>query len=704
MQMARQTDEFWDEELSLHVSLFGVFSLRSSDGTVISISNRRARAILAMLCLVPEHAFSRRYLSKILWPDRFEAQARGSLRQCLFELGKLLAPFSENVLEVDRSCVRLNTSQISTDLFCIEQALAQGRVSDAIMGIEKIENKPILDQLIFGSKFEVWLSTQQENVDRRLHQAVQSAIVKLERCGNKSAKTKLEEAWRIRCPVEARKPSIDQDESAARVAILPFQTMGVTLDRDYLADGIVDELITTLGRSPDLRVAGRTSSFYFKDTTTPLPEIADSLGVTYLVEGSVQMQRDDLRVNIRLITGKTGFEIWSQRYDGGVEDVFALQDNIARDVTRELSAVLKRTLDISGGRVMTANKNAYDFYLQGRVLTTRAIGEGVLDTAITLLEKALELDPDFAACWTALAEAHVYKIVYTPCLDRQTECEKMAEYARRAIFLAPDQGHARAMLGILKWTKNDIVGALDLAFEAYRLEPTNPDVVIRLGSFLLYCGRTRQALPYVEAAIDQDPVHGRNYAMLATAYLNLGNINAAIAAGQRMVDLGYPSMWLAAVTCAAGDPELAIEQYRSTRLLMNTVIFPPAGSTPTSAEAMDAYWLLAAKGVCSGHEPDRKAYCNVLDMLHATLHDKYDPSIVLPAIWMGYTEMVFKTLGEKITPANFFGFMQIWSDREPVRQIWMHPDFMTFAKNVGMVKAWEKYGWPDLLPRPPELS
>ena len=123
-----------------------------------------------------------------------------------------------------------------------------------------------------------------------------------------------------------------------------------------------------------------------------------------------------------------------------------------------------------------------------------------------------------------------------------------------------------------------------------------------------------------------------------------------------------------------------------------------------SPDAMDAYWLMAAKGVCSGKAQDRDIYCNMLNMLHATLHDKYDPTIVLPAIWMGYTEMVFKTLGERITPANFFGFMQIWSEREPVRQIWTHPNFMTFSKNIGMVKAWEKYGWPDLLPRPTSID
>lgn len=704
MQVVGHIDKVGGTGPNLHVSLFGIFELKCPDGSVTLISNRRARAILAMLCLVPEQSFSRRYLSKILWPDRFEAQARASLRQCLSDLGKFLAPINGMILEVNRSRVSLNPAHVTTDLSVLETALKESRYGDAASELNNIGSKPILDQFIFGPEFELWLNTQREAIHRRLHQAVHVALKNLDQSGDEKIYAELLAAWNFRSPATAHKSSLGRDESLARLAVLPFQFVGENSHRDYLADGIVDELITTLGRAPELRVAGRTSSFHFKDAKMSLPDIAQALGVDHLVEGSIQLQENNMRVSVRLIKGDSGFEVWSQRYDGLADDIFALQDAVAQDVTCELSKVLKRTLDAPGGRVLTSNKNAYDLYLQGRSLTTRAFGDGVLDTAISLLEKSLDIDPDFAECWTALAEAHVYKSVYTPCLDRLTECEKMAEHARRAIFLTPDQGHARAMLGILKWTKNDIVGALDLAFEAVRLEPTNPDVVIRLGSFLLYCGRTRQALPYIEAAIDQDPINARNYAMLATARLNLGDIDGSIAAGERMRELGFPAMWLAVATAASGDTERAIQQYRSTRQLMNTVIFPPAGSTPMSPDAMDAYWLMAAKGVCSGKAQDRDIYCNMLNMLHATLHDKYDPTIVLPAIWMGYTKMVFKTLGEKITPANFFGFMQIWSEREPVRQIWTHPDFMTFSKNIGMVKAWEKYGWPDLLPRPTSID
>ncbi|MGB7419045.1 MAG: hypothetical protein WA918_07690, partial [Erythrobacter sp.] len=455
-----------------------------------------------------------------------------------------------------------------------------------------------------------------------------------------------------------------------------------------------------LGQVPQLLVAGRTSSFKLKDTDLSLPGIADLLHVTHLVEGAVHRRDADIRINVRLIDGATGYESWSYSFAGTEDDIISTREEVARTITEELGSALKLDLKAPKVRPMTRNKEAYGLYLQGRALTRRAFGDGVLATAIKLLAQALELEPEFAECWTALAEAHVYTAVYTPCSDKLAEAHRMAECAEKAIELAPDQGHAYALLGLNRWTLNDAVGALDLAHQAYLLEPENPAVVMRLGSFLLYCGRTREALPYIEAAINQDPVDGRNYGMLCVAQLNQGNIDAAISAGQRMADLGQPSLHLAAATRASGDHVLAVAQYQKTRLLMNSVIFPPAGTAPMSPDAMDAYWLFAARGIHSGREEDRQKYCGMLEMLHTTLPDPYDATIVWPAIWMGYAQMVFKTLGAQITPPNMVGLMSLWADAEPIRQIRLHPEFMDFANRIGLVAAWEKYGWPDLIPAP----
>lgn len=355
-------------------------------------------------------------------------------------------------------------------------------------------------------------------------------------------------------------------------------------------------------------------------------------------------------------------------------------------------------------RRMTPNQEVYALYMQGRALIRTPMTDGALAKAVELLEQALELDPNFAECWTALAEAHIQTTVFTPCLERVSLSEKAAKCAAKALELNPNQGYAMSILGIHEWTCFNPVGALDYAMEAYRLEPNNPDVTLRLGSFLLYLGLTRDALPYVKSAIEDDPVYGRNYAMLCSLHLNLGNFEAALSAGKSMRDLGMPSMHLALVQAAKGDHKTAVENYYSSRLLMGTVIVPPPGAKAMSDEALDFYWETAAKGVCSSDEAPRATYCNLIDMLHQTMPDPCDPTIAWPAIWMGHAELVMKLYSKTIHPANMAGLMSLWADVDPINRTRNHPDFMTFAEDIGMVKAWKKYGWPDLMPSDPRKT
>ena len=684
----------------LRASLFGLFQLRAADGSEIAIANKRARTILAMLCLAPGEQLDRKYLSKLLWPGRFEAQARASLRQCLLALGKLFDPLDIKALDVSRSRICLHPGVITTDLEVLESALGEGRYSEACTLLRDIGGNRLLDHVHFGDDFAQWLAIHRDQIDQRLQAAIDAALERLDAGGRGGQREELLEAYLLHNPGAAAKTAFAGHDGKIRLAVLPFEQFDAMGGQFLLADGVVDELLTTLGRVPQLLVSGRTSSSHFRDTSLTLPEIAEALHVTHLIEGSVQRQHDAIRINVRLIDGATGFEKWSYRYDGDMEDIFASRDAAALAVTSGLCAALEIDPGPSKRRKMTASRDAYRLYLQGCALTTRGIGTDVLNKAAELLQEALAIDPQFAECWTALAEAYLSIAALTPTLDRAAASERTAKCAQRAIDLDPAQGHARTMLGILQWTKNDVVGALDLAFESYRLEPENSSVALRLGSFLLYIGRTREALPFIEEAVHRDPLNGRSYAMLSAAHLSLGDVDAAIAAGQRMADLGFPTMWLAVATAASGDRDRAVEQYRQTRLLMNTVIFPPAGTEPMAPEVMDAYWHVAAKGVCSGKPEDRELYCRTLDGLHATMLDPNDTTITSPAIWMGYAEMVFKTIGQQISPANLFSLMSLWTDIEPIRQIRLHPDFLAFAENIGMVAAWEKYGWPDLLPQP----
>jgi TolB-like protein/Flp pilus assembly protein TadD len=686
--------------LKLRTSLFGSFRLTRHDGTELHVAGKKLQALVAVLCVHGGSDVERDTLSQLFWPSKSQSHARASLRQLLLRLKQQLTEVDQDLLIIGRDRVSIDPNALKSDLSELQSALETRDATVAADRLLAIGARPLLGQMNAGPGFERWLKDQRAQIDQRIQSATESLIGHLEETGRTLEAGRLRDAWRLR----ASGGALSDTERRTRIAVLPFHILEEDQESTIVKQGLFDDLITTLGQMTHLLVAGRTSSLNARSLGRRLPRIAEALHVSYLLDGSIQRHGEKTRVHVSLVDGHNGFELWGFSHEGSSDDILSLQEQIATATADRLRKFLKledsKQAGFQESRDHKPNPAALDLYLQGRALTMRAIGDGVLARAIEVLEKALAIDPDFAAGWTALAEAHAYTAVYTPCLDRVAQSSKLAECAAKAIELEPNQGHARALLGIHRWTQNDPRGALDLAFEGYRLEPDNPDVTIRLGSFLLYIGRTRDALPYIQQAVEQDPVNGRNFAMLSVAQLNLGNLDEAIKAGQRMVDLGLPSMWLAVATAASGEHELAVSQYWQTRLLMNTVIFPPAGTRPLTGQALKTYWKLAAKGVCSGRKVHRALYCTMLDYLHATLPDPCDTSIVAPAIWMGYSKMVFKTLGSQITPANMYCLMSLWADKDPIRQTWQHPDFVPFAERIGLIKAWEKYGWPDLLPKP----
>lgn len=703
MQHIKRQEALRPKHSSAHASLFGEFKLKKADATEIPISNRRARALLALLCLNGDQPIEREQVSKLLWPGRFKSHARASLRQCLLDLGKLLEPLGPEILHVTRSSACLNRAAIASDLGDIETALADGNTIDAAMLLSAIGAAPLVAGMDFGEAFSTWLSNRRMEAEHRLQIAVDGALAAAMLRGDMGGHGALKKAWSLRQPSAPPGVVSPVSSSKSRIAVLPFQSLNAKDGEDYFADGIVDEMITTLGQVPQLLVAGRTSSFHFRGSDLASPAIANELRVAHLIEGTVQRQGERVRIFVRLIDGATGFESWGHRYDGSLDNIFALQETVAKAVTAALAEKLGLAIDEPLVQGVTHSKAAFDLYLQGRSLGFKIFGDGALDTAISLLEEAVTLDPDFAEAWLLLAEVHQLIAIYTACLDRPAESAKMAACVQKALAIKPELGQAYSLLGLHSLTQNDFVGALDLAFKGYHMEPNNPQVAMRLGSYLMFCGRTRDGMKYIEEAIAQDPIDGRKYMLRCSGHLNLGDLAAAIADGQRSVDLGFPSIHLAVATTAAGQHDLAVEQYMQTRLLLNKSIFPPAGTAPMPPEVMDAYWLVAAKGVCSGKAEDREAYCRTLDYLHVTMHDNGDHSITMPAVFMGYTDMLFKTLGQRISSGNFGCLMSIWSDIDPIRQIWQHEEFIPFAQRIGMAAAWDKYGWPDLLPVPRNL-
>ncbi|MEQ5788381.1 hypothetical protein J3454_10790 [Erythrobacter sp. NFXS35] len=657
------------------------------------LSNRRGMLLVALLCLQPDNSLDRDTLCRLLWPDRFPAQAKASLRQCLLDLRhQFESEGCGQVLIVTRAAVALDRRSLQSDLRALDAALEHSDGSAAAAILERIGSLPLLQAVSFNPTFDRWIAQKRQQVDMRLGQAAMQLVADLRAAGDSEASARLSAAAQARYPAARGLTDI-------ALAVLPFPQIDLVGGNFFLAEGVTDELVSRLGKVEGIALAGRTSVLAVAPRRQTLTEMAASLRVTHLIEGEVRRTPDLITVRIALIEGATGTEIWADRIEGSIDEFFESRKVIGNNIIAAICRVLGLALSPAPMRRMTANRAAYSLYLQGRSLVRRSITDGAAAKSIELLEESLALDPDFAECWTALADAHIHNAVYTPCLDRVERSRKAAECAQRAVALDPGQGHALAIQGIHEWTRLNPAGALDLAFEAYAREPRNADVALRLGSFLLYIGRTRAALPFIEAGIEQDPAYGRNYGMLSTAHFNLGEMAPALAAGQRMIDLGMPGMWLAVINAANGERQQAAETYYAQRMLMNTVILPPAGTEPMSDAVRDAYWGIAAKGICSGDADARTAYCAMLDGLHQTMPDPCDPSIAFPAIWMGHAELVMKIYRQCIHPANMFGLMSLWADVEPIRRVRLHPDFMNFAEDLGMVEAWNRHGWPDLMPK-----
>lgn len=684
-------------EGALHVSLFGSIQVATQSGLSINIPNLRARITLALLSINPGQGISRDLVSKLIWAGRFKPQARASLRQCLHDLKRELQKFGLDILDVSNSQLAINPKLIDTDLQVLETALRESDDALATQLLLGLAGKPLLADIDLGDALDKWLATQRGQVENRLRISTRSVLSTLRANGLNERHDALEQAFQGWAGISRLRQRVG-------LAILPFRQMDEVGGDWFLADAVVEELSSRLGGLSGLALAGQTSVEAVTGLSLTLPEMAEKLGVTHFIEGAVHRSTGSVKLSTRLIEGASGKQIWSDQINEPEAYFFDQRKLIGENAIAGLSKAMGLQRSSRPVRTMTRSREAYALYLQGRTLTQRITMEGGLAKAVELLEQALEIDPDFAECWTALAEAHIHVIVYTPCLERVALSEKAASCARRALSLDPNQGYAYAILSIHEWTCFNPAGALEYALEAYRLEPNNADVTLRLGSSLLYLGRTREALPYVEAAIEQDPVYGRNYGMLCVAHINLGNLEAAVRAARRMVDLGIPGIYLGVAQAAAGEHETAVETYYETRRYVGTIIMSPPGATDISDEARDFYLKTAAEGICSGDEEARQTYCSLIEMLHETLLDPYDQTVAWPAVWMGHSDLVMKVYREQIHPANMPGLMSLWTEVDPIGRTIQHPDFMAFAEDIGMVEAWEKYGWPDLIPSDPRTT
>jgi len=287
------------------------------------------------------------------------------------------------------------------------------------------------------------------------------------------------------------------------IAVLPFENLSDDKNTAYFSDGVTEEILNALAQIPGLKVAARRSAFQFKGSDRDLHKIGEVLGVAHILEGSLQKSGEQVRIHVQLVNVQNGLQTWSEKYDRKLDNVFAVEDEIARAIATKLRVQLTG----GGGQPLvpdsTSNSQAHELYLRGLTLLA-ARGPGLRDAA-NAFQQAVQLDPNYAQAWGALAETELLLPAYQ--LDSMEASFPRADSAaQRALALDQNTSSAYVALGLANTFRCQWPDA-DRAFRrALTLAPGDAETVNQYGQFLSTVGQTEPSLREIERAQQLDPL------------------------------------------------------------------------------------------------------------------------------------------------------------------------------------------------------
>jgi len=428
------------------------------------------------------------------------------------------------------------------------------------------------------------------------------------------------------------------DKETPSIAVLPFVNMSGDEENEYFADGLAEELLNVLSKIRGLRVASRTSAFSFKGKDVDIPTVAQKLNVATVLEGSVRKSGKRVRITAQLIQVASDSHLWSETYDRELDDIFAVQDDIAQSVVKELRAALlgehlgsKASADAKAEVEAAAtgragNPEAHRLYLQGRYFLER-LTEADVARGAKYLEQATALDPEFALGWAGLARAYHLQAAWG-WAPMAAGFERAREAARRALALAPDLAEGHVCLGmVLERGDWDLRGA-DVEFQrAFDLAPGNVDVLLARAGLAAILGRNDEAIELRQKAVALDPLSTTTRRALGYSYAKSGRFDDAVAELHAALDLN-PKTGLAHRDLS----DIRLQQGRTAEAIAEAALEPiPILSLCATANAQHA----------SGHAAESDAALSQLIADHADVA-AYD--IALVCAWRGEVDHAFEWL------------------------------------------------------------
>jgi serine/threonine-protein kinase len=355
------------------------------------------------------------------------------------------------------------------------------------------------------------------------------------------------------------------------IAVLPLSNMSADPENEYFADGMTEEIINALAKVPGIQVASRTSSFAFKGKEVDVRQIGEKLGASSVLEGSVRKVGNRIRITAQLISVENGYHLWSESYDRQLEDVFAVQDEIARAIVD----ALKLRLADGAAQVVapTTNLEAYTLYLKGRFFFVK-LSEPGLRKALDLFQRALLQDPGFARAYAGIADVWCNLADDWVAPDEAYPRAKTA--AERALQRDPELAEAITSIGkVLCWHEWDFAAAETQLARAVALSPNYAEAHYVHGTALPLVGRLDDAIETMAKALKLDPLSVHYSEWLARFRLYAHDFDAAIAQAHHTLEMDEVCIraphYIGSAYLAKGDAETALTWYRRAQALEKAV-------------------------------------------------------------------------------------------------------------------------------------
>ena len=465
----------------------------------------------------------------------------------------------------------------------------------------------------------------------------------------------------------------EKADARTSIAVMPFRDMSAAHDQAYFGEGIAEELLNALVKINGLEVASRTSSFSLADENLDVPAIAARLGVNHILEGSVRTSGQQVRVTAQLIDVSRDVHLWSETYDGSLDDIFKIQDEITGKISAELQLQLGGGLP-SSAEQLTANSVAYQLYLEGRHLWRQRNAASIRES-IRLFKQAVQLDPKFHRAWSNLAIAYTNLPDYDRTASFSDSVELGLAAAQKALEIDPQSSEALIITANYTSMHCNFTEAARQYLRAIELNPRDPTAQHWYGIMLSETGRTAEALEYLQAAHRIDPMISAVVGIESRLNRNLGNYEQAIALDREAAALGL---------------------YGGS-LHRTGMTYLYAGKLDKGREILEKGWADESPEAATDRELFLQALNNPEQLKQFESHigkaDNSDPYVAYDTV--EYLSILGSPYLFDYTADLECPYMgeAIWS--EPFREQRKTPEFFDLMQRAGIVDYWREFGWPD---------